>query len=83
MTNDKFDKLIDAKRNISNLTYEIEQLKKYLTNGTSCIIKITMFEFENTVVVDVPNSLVLMIFQEILHKKEWQLKQFKKYFEEA
>lgn len=80
MTNDKFDKLVNVKHNIKKLEYEIKQIKKCLINGILYPTKIEIFE--NTT-VDVPNSLTLMIIQEILHKKEWQLKQLKKYFEEA
>ena len=80
MTDEKLQKLLGVKHKIRQLEHEIKQINKYLINGIKYTIRLEIFE--NTV-VDVPMSLNKMILQEILYKKEWQLKQLKKYFEEA
>ena len=80
MTDDKLSKINNVRRNISNLEHEIKQINKCLINGISYTTRLTIFENS---IINVPESLVKMILQEILHKKEWQLKQLKKYFEEA
>lgn len=81
MTKEKLEMLNNTDKCIDKLKNEIKSIEFIIKNRINATMTIDFPTWEDKVLI--PDSLKKIIFNEILNKKQQQLKELEKYFEEA